>query len=148
MFRLLAEFVYLVYAHYRYEFFCPKCGKRFSMTMSLFLLGPGWRRCKKCGEVVRDGSREWDELQRWEKLDYVLPSSMRHYLIVLVLISAIIMIASDSWRNALPTVGWMIVTSIIIWLPVLLLKSRRVRESRERFALHGASVNRDWTAGM
>ncbi len=148
MFRLLAEFIYLIYSHYRYEFFCPKCGTRFSMTMSPFLLGPGWRRCKKCGEVVRDGSREWDELHRWERLEYVAPSAMRHYLILLVLISGIIVIASDGWRDARTTVSWMVVTSAIIWLPGLLLKSRKVRESRERFVLHGGSANRDWTAGM
>jgi hypothetical protein len=111
-------------------------------------LGTGWRRCKKCGEVTRDGSREWDELEHSNKLEYLFPGALRHYVILLVLISAIIAMKFDNVQEAQTTIVWMVLMSAIIWLPGVLLRLRRIRESRERFITHGGSANRDWTSAI
>ena len=140
--------LYLIYEHYRYEFFCSKCGGRMAITLSALILGPGWRRCKKCGEVTRDGSHEWDELDRSNRLEYLFPEALRHYVVLLVLVSVIIAMKAGGWREVQTTVAAIILFSTVIWLPGLLLRLRRVRESRERFLLHGGSSNRDWTAGL
>jgi hypothetical protein len=73
---------------------------------------------------------------------------MIHYSILLLLASAIIAMQFDHWREARTTVASMVMISAVIWLPGLLLRLRRVRESRERFALHGGSANRDGTAAL
>jgi hypothetical protein len=111
---LLTDFVYLVYAHYRYEFFCPKCGKRIAIALSAFILGPGWRRCRKCGEVIRDGSREWDELARRNRLEYLLSDAMLHYFIFAGIASAVTAVRLDDWREARTTVTWLALASVII----------------------------------
>src|SRR5260370_38857313 len=138
----------LVYEHYHYDRFCSKCGGRITIALSAFRLGTGWRRCRKCGEVTRDGSREWDELTRGEKAEYMWPQAMRHYFALFVLVAVIIAAKSGNWHDSRVALTWMSLASIILWMPGLFLRCIRMQESRKRFARYGGSVNRDWTAAL
>jgi cyanate permease len=78
----------------------------------------------------------------------LLPAALLHYVILLVAAAAIIAMQFDGWREARGTLEWLVMISAAVWLPGLIFRFRRVRESRERFAVFGGSANRDSTAAL
>jgi rubredoxin len=54
---------------------CPSCEFEFARTVSAqpIFIGPGTRRCNACGLVFTDGSVEWNQLSRKQKLRHLVP---------------------------------------------------------------------------
>jgi hypothetical protein len=63
------------------KFACPACHQIYGKSLSRILLGPGTRRCKKCGHTFADGSVEWPVANRRDKMEYFFPVRLRVYLL-------------------------------------------------------------------
>lgn len=58
-----------------HKWLCPACKYAFAQTLTEhpIFIGPGTKKCQSCGANFRDGSREWKELSRMEKVRFLLP---------------------------------------------------------------------------
>ena len=58
-----------------HRWLCPSCKSEFARTLSgrPIFLGPGTRTCDSCRAVFKDGSREWYDLGRMEKVRFLVP---------------------------------------------------------------------------
>lgn len=59
-----------------HSFVCPKCDATYQRSLSPYPLGPGMRRCERCFQEIRDGSREWPELEPVEKFKFLFPMTV------------------------------------------------------------------------
>ena len=124
--------------HFRYyKFACGVCGKIYKRSLSPFLLGTGRRKCSKCGAVSRDGFREWPELTKMQKFEYVFPTTLLGYFIgvIVVLLFPVFMDLSSSQEKVL-MLEIVILFMVMPWVPYFIGRVNRIRESIARLERH------------
>jgi hypothetical protein len=125
----------MLYIRY-YNFSCSHCGRGYGGSLSPFQLGTGRRRCKNCNTVFNDGSREWPELTKMQKFEYVFPTTVLGYMgAFLIVIGTAYWIGSDL-HEKLFLVELMLFLMGLPWVPYFIGRARRIRQSVERFERH------------
>lgn len=66
----------------RLRFRCSYCRTVFARSLSVVRLGPGNRRCRKCGREFADGSIEWPAATGDQKKEYLFPEVFWPYLVI------------------------------------------------------------------
>jgi hypothetical protein len=123
--------------HFRYyRFICKACGKTYARSLSPFLLGTGRRKCPKCGAVFCDGFREWPELGKIQRFEYVFPTTVLGYFggIIVVLIAVLFMESQVDDRLFMSEMVFLLM--IMPWAPYFMGRAKRIRESIARFERH------------
>jgi len=89
------------------DFHCPHCGAKFQRTYlpNEVRLGSGERTCASCGRIFDDGSREWANLSRSERIRYILPTPMMGFIGGFLVCAALAIFAAELLRAS---VNWVI----------------------------------------
>ena len=125
----------MLYFRY-YSFRCAACGRKYTDSLSPFLLGTGRRKCKRCDTVFADGSREWPELSRGERFEYLFPVMVLAFLGAAVLVTAVACLDGVDWEERLREMGAVAAVMVAPWAPYFLWRAHLIRKSKERFERH------------
>ena len=117
-----------------YSFSCTACGRKYTDSLSPFLLGTGRRRCKKCNNVFSDGSREWPQLKRGERFEYLFPVMALAGLGAAVLILGVAYLDGLDWEERFREMGAVAAVMVVPWTPYFMWRWHLIRKSKERFA--------------
>src|SRR3974390_1334662 len=112
-----------------YRFYCPLCGKAYARSVSPLLLGTGRRKCQ-------DGAREWWELTRMQRFEYVFPATVLGYLGGVVVVVAFILSTDWSPREKVFMADMIALLMVIPLAPYFIGLAKRVRESVARLGRH------------
>ena len=121
-----------------YHFTCPACGEDFARSLSPYLLGPGTRTCERCLQLTADGSREWPELGRAQKIEFLFPVTVIGWLgaAVVVGIAGVVI----GWPDLEQSIGIGLIGFLFFalpWMPYFLRRWHQVRQSRQRMSSKG-----------
>ncbi len=116
------------------NFCCPDCWQPYMSSLSPLHLGTGRRRCPNCGAIFCDGSREWPELTRMERFEYVFPATVLVFTSVAVILMVVALVVSNSLREWDLMAGVVSFTMVLPWLPYFLSRRTQIVESKERYA--------------
>jgi hypothetical protein len=117
-----------------YTFSCPSCKAQYANKLSPILLGAGRRVCAKCQLAFNDGTHEWPELTRTQKLQYFLPTMPLGFVLGAVLMAGIaVWVARDELGIGFALAGLIILMFAGPWIPYFLLQWRHIPRSKERF---------------
>jgi len=124
--------------HFRYyKFVCGVCREVYKRSLSPFLLSTGQRRCPKCGAVFKDGFREWPELTKMQKFEYVFPTTVLGYFIgVIVVLLFVIFMDVSSSQEKLFMSEMVILLMMMPWVPYFSGRVKSIRESVARLERH------------
>lgn len=116
---------------------CPLCRKIFKIAWGpeSVLLGPGQRVCNGCGAVFEDGSREWPNLTRGEKQQYLFPVSVIGVFGGLLVVCIVTLLFPFVLPDAGGSVNWKVAAAFAIFAVVLFgfwFLSRCLEISRSR----------------
>ena len=120
------------------KFSCPHCGRVFERSLSNkpVRVGPGLRVCasKNCGRTFQDGSKEWPQLTKTERVLFLLPPGAQ-ILLGVGLLSIILPLWI--WWPDVSFVDLEIMTPIISFflIPVgviILFRWKKIASSEER----------------
>src|SRR5258708_7291898 len=116
----------------RYIFYCPECRKEYARSLSPFQRGSGLGRCLHCTAVDRDASREWPELKKIEKFEFLFPTAALGYRVAVIVTWIIVIpqMSDGAERNSTLDV----VARLLPWIPYFLKRQSANEDSVARFA--------------
>jgi hypothetical protein len=119
---------------------CPSCGFEFARTVSTepIFIGPGTRRCNGCGVVFRDGSVEWNQLGRKQKLRYLFP--VETLLAVAICFTSGAAIAVALGASPVQLLCWVVGIFAAIVGPFYAKWVWEIGKSKKRFRTSGPAV--------
>lgn len=101
---------------------CPFCRRVYAQTVSNVRLGPGVRRCSKCGRTFRDGSIEWPDASRDERREYLFPAVARISLLgELILASLLGLLARADRSGEIAIAIFVFLLAVFPWLLRLII---------------------------
>jgi hypothetical protein len=115
-------------------FYCPECRQEYARSIIPFQPGSGLRRCPQCTAVNRDASREWPELKKIGKFEFLFPTTVLGYMgaVIVTLIIVIPQMSDGAERNS--TLGVVALLMLLPWVPYFLKRQRAIKGSVARFA--------------
>jgi len=116
-----------------HRWLCPSCKSEFARTLSgrPIFLGPGTRTCGSCRAVFKEGSREWYELGRMEKVRFLVPFEVP--VAASICLTSGVAVLAALGASAGVTLAW--VTTILCLLvgPFYIKWSCEIHCSKKRF---------------
>jgi hypothetical protein len=113
--------------------------------VSSVVLGPGLRRCSKCGLVFADGSIEWAVASGDQKREFLFPLKLRVALVAEIIIGVGFLFLGDragfGWKIAAGFAGLAIIPVILHFAQCRLeIRQSNVRYNRRQMELAGYDV--------
>jgi len=116
------------------KFSCPFCRRVYARSLSRVRLGPGIRRCRRCGRIFTDGSIEWPEADPKQRREYLFPERGVIYVIGEVAIGVVLaLLERKSWTECLALAVWLAAVGLLLLSFRLIYCRFKIRQSNFRY---------------